>query len=151
MQTKYGKFLAIACTAMGLTGFQAVFAIADQTERVTTEAIKAAEGFGAPVTPLPLATLKTGIQPIKGSESIPFSNRTNSQLEGCSTLGVIELHHTGKLEDAMIVLRNETYRRNGNFLMKIKASTDPSNIPEAKEIRIEAQMIRCHIKRAHGY
>jgi hypothetical protein len=125
-------------------------AIADEVEARATKAILAAEAVKAAATVKPEPAPQKGIQPIKGSESIPFSNRTNSQLGGCSTLGVIELHHTGSLEDALIVLRNETYRMNSNLLVPIKASRTPSKGAGSNEIRIEARMMRCPIKLARG-
>jgi hypothetical protein len=125
-------------------------AIADEVEARATKAIIAAEAAKAAATANPAPVPQKGIQPIKGSESIPFSNRTNSQLGGCSILGVIELHHTGTLEDALIVLRNETYRMNSNLLVPIKASRTPSKGAVNNEIRIEARMMRCPIKLVRG-
>ena len=125
-------------------------AIVDEVEARATKAILAAQSAKAAATAKPEPAPEKGIQPIKGSESIPFSNRTNSQLGGCSTLGVIELHHTGTLEDALIVLRNETYRMNSNLLVPIKASKTPSKGAHSHEIRIEARMMRCPIKLARG-
>ena len=125
-------------------------AIADELEARATNAILAAEAARAATTAKPELAPQKGIQPIKGSESIPFSNRTNSQLGGCSTLGVIELHHIGSLKDALIVLRNETHRMNSNLLVPIKASRTPSKGAGSDEIRIEARMMRCPIKLARG-
>ena len=39
--------------------------------------------------------------PIDGSQTIQFSNRTNSQLAGCSSIGIIEVLHTGTIDDAV--------------------------------------------------
>ena len=188
MQATYVKFLAIACAAAVLSGYQLLHKNSDKgnaavvvsptashdalrsadlrTDSVTkishgfstniaheveTRAIKtilAADSALATTTPQSGMVPQNGIQPIKGSESILFSNMTNRLLGGCSTLGVIELHHTGSYEDALIVLRNETYRMNSNWLVPIKASKTSPNRGDSHEIMIKAQMMRCPFKLA---
>ena len=125
-------------------------AAADKVEVHSTKNIPLAEGVKLAATSKPVPLPTKGIQPIKGSESILLSNLINRQLSGCKTFGVIELHHTGSDEDALIVLRNETYRMNGNLLLPIKASKTASNGAGSNEIKIEAQMMRCPSKLARG-
>ena len=124
--------------------------IADKVEALATEAILVEEAANAAAIIKLEPTPQKGIQPIKGSESIPFSNQNNSQLRGCSTLGVIELHHAGSLEDALIVLRNETHRMKSNLLLPIKASRTKSKEAGFEEISFKAQMMRCPISPARG-
>ena len=190
MQTTYGKCLAIACTAITLSGCQLMLANHEEGDaslalvptadwgamrasglgmRAATEISDGLDasitgGAFAPATKVmlvadptnPSATSKPssdshkGILPIKGSESILFSNQNNHRLDGCSTLGVIELHHTGNFDDALIVLRNETYRLNSNLLVPIKASRSGFKGAGSPEIRIEAQMMRCPFELAYG-
>ena len=127
-----------------------VAAIADKFGALTTKAIAAAEATNVAATIKLGSTPQKGIQPIKGSESIPFSSQNNGQLSGCSTLGVIELHHTGSLEDALIVLRNETHRMNSNLLLPIKASKTTSEEAGLEEINFKAQMMLCPISLSRG-
>ena len=124
--------------------------IANEVEARTSEAIFAAEAANTAATIKLQSTPQKGIQPIKGSESIPFSNQNNNQLSGCSTLGMIELHHTGSLEDALIVLRNETHRMNSNLLLPIKVSRTTSEEAGLEDISFKAQMMRCPISLARG-
>ncbi|MDC0459085.1 hypothetical protein OAM32_04795, partial [Alphaproteobacteria bacterium] len=67
------------------------------------------------ITPIKRPTPK----PIDGSQTIQFSNRTNSQLAGCSSIGIIEVLHTGIIDDALIILKNEAYRLNTNILVPL--------------------------------
>ncbi len=90
------------------------------------------------------------IIPIEGSHLIQFSNRTDSNLAGCSTIGVIEVIHKGTFDEALIVLRNEAHRLNTNVLvpyaMKQKGTDD---IVSAK-IQIEARMMKCPLQLPQG-
>ena len=42
------------------------------------------------------------IIPIEGSNLIQFSNRTDSNLAGCSTIGMIEVIHKGTMDEALV-------------------------------------------------
>ena len=44
------------------------------------------------------------IVPIEGSNLIQFSNHTDSNLAGCSSIGAIEIRHRGTMDDAIISL-----------------------------------------------
>jgi hypothetical protein len=88
--------------------------------------------------------------PIEGSQIIQFSNRTNSQLAGCSSIGIIEVLHSGTIDDAVIILKNEAYRLNTNILVPlsmIQTDADPIASPN---IQIEARMMKCPLKLARG-
>ena len=88
--------------------------------------------------------------PIDGSQTIQFSNRTNSQLAGCSSIGIIEVLHTGIVDDALIILKNEAYRLNTNILVPLTMNqTDVDPIASAN-IQIEARMMKCPLKLARG-
>ena len=88
--------------------------------------------------------------PIDGSQIIQFSNRTNSQLAGCSNIGIIEVLHTGTIDDALIILKNEAYRLNTNILVPLTMTqTDVDPIASAN-IQIEARMMKCPLKLARG-
>ena len=88
--------------------------------------------------------------PVEGSQIIQFSNRTNSQLAGCSSIGIIEVLHTGIIDDALIILKNEAYRLNTNILVPlIMNQTDADPIASAN-IQIEARMMKCPLKLARG-
>ncbi|MDC0954946.1 hypothetical protein OAR83_00420 [Alphaproteobacteria bacterium] len=88
--------------------------------------------------------------PIDGSQAIQFSNRTNSQLAGCSSIGVIEVLHTGTIDDALTILKNEAYRLNTNILVPLMMNQTDSDPIASANIQIEARMMRCPLKLARG-
>jgi len=88
--------------------------------------------------------------PIDGSQNIQFSNRTNSQLAGCSTIGIIEVLHTGKMDDALVILKNEAYRLNTNILVPLAMKQSDLDIVASANIEIQARMMKCPLKLARG-
>ena len=88
--------------------------------------------------------------PIDGSQIIQFSNRTNSQLAGCSNIGIIEVLHTGTIGDALIILKNEAYRLNTNILVPLTMNQTDTDPIASANIQIEARMMKCPLKLARG-
>ena len=88
--------------------------------------------------------------PIDGSQIIQFSNRTNSQLAGCSSIGIIEVLHTGTIDDALIILKNEAYRLNTNILVPLTMNQTDADPDASPNIQIEARMMKCPLKLARG-
>ena len=89
-------------------------------------------------------------KPIKGSQIIQFSNRSNSQLAGCSSIGIIEVLHTGTIDDALIILKNEAYRLNTNILVPLTMNQTNADPIASPNIQIEARMMKCPLKLAQG-
>ena len=89
-------------------------------------------------------------KPIDGSQIIQFSNRTNSQLAGCSDIGIIEVLHTGTIDDALVILKNEAYRLNTNILVPLTMSQTDADPIASANIQIEARMMKCPLKLARG-
>ena len=89
-------------------------------------------------------------KPIDGSQTIQFSNRTNSQLAGCSSIGIIEVLHTGIIDDALIILKNEAYRLNSNVLVPLMMNQTDADPIASANIQIEARMMQCPLKLARG-
>jgi hypothetical protein len=119
--------------------------IADELKSVqsTTAAALPAEEIITPVKrPAPT--------PIDGSQIIQFSNRTNSQLAGCSSIGIIEVLHTGTIDDALIILKNEAYRLNTNILVPLTMNQTDADPDASPNIQIEARMMKCPLKLARG-
>ena len=88
--------------------------------------------------------------PIDGSQTIQFSNRTNSQLAGCSSIGIIEVLHTGIIDDALIILKNEAYRLDTNILVPLTMNQTDEDPIASPNIQIEARMMKCPLKLARG-
>ena len=87
---------------------------------------------------------------IAGAQSIQFSNRTNSQLAGCRSIGIIEVLHTGTIDDALIILKNEAYRLNTNILVPLTMNQTDDDPIASPNIQIEARMMKCPLKLARG-
>ena len=93
---------------------------------------------------------RPSITPIEGSHLIQFSNRTDSSLAGCSTIGIIEVIHEGTMDEALIVLKNEAHQLNTNVLVPYAMKqTGTDDIAFAK-IQLEARMMKCPLKLAQG-
>ena len=119
--------------------------IADELKSVqsTTAAAPPAEPMITPVKrPAPT--------PIDGSQIIQFSNRSNSQLAGCSSIGIIEVLHTGTIDDALIILKNKAFRLNTNILVPLTMNQTDADPVASPNIQIEAQMMKCPLKLARG-
>ena len=89
------------------------------------------------------------IVPIDGSNLIQFSNRTDSNLAGCSAIGDIEVLHKGTMDDAVIRLKNEAHRFNTNILIPVSMKQLKTNA-YASSVQIEARMMKCPLKLAQG-
>ena len=90
------------------------------------------------------------IIPIEGSHLIQFSNRTDSNLAGCSTIGIIEVTHKGTMDEAIVVLRNEAYRLNTNVLVPYAMKQKETDDIVFAKIQIEARMMKCPLKLPQG-
>ena len=113
------------------------------TKQAAFGAATPAEDFIAPINrPSPIA--------VDGSQAIQFSNRTNSQLAGCSSIGIIEVRHTGTMDNALIILKNEAYRLNTNILVPLMMNQTDADPVASANIQIEARMMRCPLKLARG-
>ena len=119
--------------------------IADEL-RSTQSATAAATPAKEIITPIKRPAPK----PIDGSQTIQFSNRTNSQLAGCSSIGIIEVLHTGIIDDALIILKNEAYRLNTNILVPLMMNQTDADPIASANIQIEARMMKCPLKLARG-
>ncbi|MDA9251785.1 hypothetical protein N9P65_01950 [Alphaproteobacteria bacterium] len=113
------------------------------TNQAAIGAATPAEDIIAPINrPSPIA--------VDGSQTIQFSNHTNSQLAGCSSIGIIEVRHTGTMDNALIILKNEAYRLNTNILVPLTINQADADHTASANIKIEARMMKCPLKLARG-
>ena len=119
--------------------------IADELKSVQSTAAAA-----PPAEPIITPVKRPAPTPIDGSQIIQFSNRSNSQLAGCSSIGIIEVLHTGTIDDALIILKNEAYRLNTNILVPLKMNQTDADPIASPNIQIEARMMKCPLKLARG-
>ena len=113
------------------------------TKQAAIGAATPAEDIIAPINrPSPIA--------VDGSQTIQFSNHTNSQLAGCSSIGIIEVRHAGTMDNALIILKNEAYRLNTNILVPLTINQADADHTASPNIKIEARMMKCPLKLARG-
>ena len=115
--------------------------------------LQSAQSANAATTPaedIIMSVKHSAPTPIDGSQIIQFSNRTNSQLAGCSSIGIIEVLHTGIIDDALIILKNEAYRLNTNILVPLMMNQTDADPIASANIQIEARMMKCPLKLARG-
>ena len=96
----------------------------------------------------PAALKPAKITPTPGSEAIRFTNYTGANLGGCATIGIIEMHHRGDIDDAITLLKNEAFRLNSNLLVPIQMNSERTD--NYNMISIEARMLTCPLKLARG-
>ena len=96
----------------------------------------------------PAALKPAKITPTPGSEAISFTNYTGANLGGCATIGIIEMHHRGDMDDAITLLKNEAFRLNSNLLVPMQMNSERTD--DYNKISIEARMLTCPLKLARG-
>ena len=97
---------------------------------------------------IPAAPKPAKITPTPGSEAIKFTNYTGANLGGCATIGIIEMHYRGDIDDAITLLKNEAFRLNSNLLIPTKMNSERTD--DYNMISIEARMLTCPLKLARG-
>jgi hypothetical protein len=114
------------------------------------QSVQSATAAATPAKEINTPVKRPAPTPIDGSQIIQFSNRTNSQLAGCSSIGVIEVLHTGTIDDALVILKNEAYRLNTNILVPLSMNQTAADPVASANIQIEARMMKCPLKLARG-
>ena len=64
--------------------------------------------------------------PMPGSEMISFTNNADAYLAGCRSLGIIEVHHYGSEDEAMILMRNEAVKLEATAIVPLDFYQDKS-------------------------
>ena len=84
-------------------------------------------------------------QALPGSELISFANLSDAYLAGCRTLGIVEVHHYGSYEEALILMRNQAHQLSASVIV-------PLDIYQDKTVRaddtgrlnfVKGRMLRC--------
>ena len=88
------------------------------------------------------------ITPTPGSDAIIFTNYTAANLGGCAPIGIIEMHHRGDIDDAITLLKNESFRLNSNLLVPMQMNSERTD--DYNMISIEARILTCPQKLARG-
>ena len=82
---------------------------------------------------------------IPGSELITFSSETDAYLAGCRKLGIVEVHHYGTYDEAVILIRNQAFKMDASVIAPLDAYQDKSPlIAEDSRLNfIQGRILRC--------
>ena len=82
---------------------------------------------------------------LSGSESIIFSSETDAYLAGCRKLGIIEVHHYGTYDEAVILMRNQAFKMEASVIAPLDAYQDQSPLTADHERLnfIQGRMLKC--------
>ena len=82
---------------------------------------------------------------IQGSELISFLSETDAYLAGCRKLGIVEVHHYGTYDEAVILIRNQAFKMDASAIAPLDAYQDKSPLV-AEDSRlnfIQGRILRC--------
>ena len=71
--------------------------------------------------------------PLPGSELISFTNNADAYLAGCRSLGIVEVHHYGTDDEALILMRNEAVKLSATAIVPLDFYQDKSQTREMNE------------------
>ena len=82
---------------------------------------------------------------LPGSELITFSSETDAYLAGCRKLGIVEVHHYGTYDEAVILIRNQAFEMDASVIAPLDAYQDKSPlIAEDSRLNfIQGRILRC--------
>ena len=63
-------------------------------------------------------------QAMPGSETISFANLSDAYLAGCRTLGIVEVHHYGSYDEALILMRNQAHQLSASVIVPLDIYLD---------------------------
>lgn len=82
---------------------------------------------------------------LPGSETISFTNLSDAYLAGCRTLGIVEVHHYGSYEEALILMRNQAHQLSASVIVPLDVYQDKSvSTDDAGRLNfVKGRMLRC--------
>lgn len=82
---------------------------------------------------------------VEGAELIGFSNMSDAYLAGCRSLGVVEVHHQGSYDEAMILMRNQAVDLEASVIVPLDVFQNTNQSAEAlpEMTFIKGRMLRC--------
>ena len=82
---------------------------------------------------------------LPGSELIAFTSETDAYLAGCRKLGIVEVHHYGTYDEAVILIRNQAFKMEASVIAPLDAYQDRSPlITEDSRLNfIQGRILRC--------
>ena len=111
---------------------------AEEWAQITHKAALHEQTIAMQNTPMPMA----------GSEQIMFTNNADAYLAGCRSLGIVEVHHYGSEDEAMILMRNEAVKLDASAIVPLDFYQDKSSqIAEDKKISfMKGRVVKCPVK-----
>ena len=87
---------------------------------------------------------------LPGSETISFSNLSDSYLAGCRTLGIVEVHHYGSYDEALILMRNQAHQLAASVIVPLDIYQDKTvRVDDSSRLNfMKGRMLRCPQKPA---
>ncbi|EHI47909.1 hypothetical protein HIMB100_00014840 [SAR116 cluster alpha proteobacterium HIMB100] len=84
-------------------------------------------------------------QAMPGSEAISFANLSDAYLAGCRTLGIVEVHHYGTYEEALILMRNQAHQLAASVIVPLDIYQDKTaRATDAGRLNfVKGRMLRC--------
>ena len=82
---------------------------------------------------------------LPGSQMISFTNLSDAYLAGCRTLGIVEVHHYGSYEEALILMRNQAHQLSASVIVPLDIYQDKT-VSEDESGRlnfVKGRMLRC--------
>jgi len=82
---------------------------------------------------------------LPGSEGIRFSNLSDAYLAGCRTLGIVEVHHYGSYDEALILMRNQAFQLAASVIVPLDIFQDKTvRVDDAGRLNfVKGRMLRC--------
>ena len=82
---------------------------------------------------------------VEGADLIGFSNMADAYLAGCRSLGVVEVHHQGSYDEAMILMRNQAVELEASVIVPLDVFQNTNQSAEAlpEMTFIKGRMLRC--------
>ena len=82
---------------------------------------------------------------LPGAELIAFTSETDAYLAGCRKLGIVEVHHYGTYDEAVILIRNQAFKMEASVIAPLDAYQDKSPlITEDSRLNfIQGRILRC--------
>jgi hypothetical protein len=82
---------------------------------------------------------------VEGAELISFSNMSDAYLAGCRSLGVVEVHHQGSYDEAMIIMRNQAVDLEASVIVPLDLYQNTTETGEAgpEMTFVKGRMLRC--------
>ena len=80
---------------------------------------------------------------VEGSDLIGFSNMSDAYLAGCRSLGVVEVHHQGSYDEAMILMRNQAVELEASVIVPVFQNTNEIGQAMPEMTFIKGRMLRC--------